>query len=161
MPEGALHARLSELIQDLAGTHAGVPFEPHVTLLGGLEGPEAALLERARELAARLRPFDVELGAAATGHEPFHCVFLEVASGPRLREAHALARSAFGVGGEAAFAPHLSLLYGSLEEPQRQAARRAAGRVDAAFQADALDVVDTAGDVVRWRRLARCPFSGT
>ena len=157
-PPPDLNRRLAAAIADLARRHGTTAFEPHVTLLGELEGPEAALVPPVGVLARRLRPFEVRLDDVATGTEMFRCVYLTAVETPELLGAHARAREALGVTTAEAFRPHLSLVYGRLGEAEREAARREAGGLLASFTADALQLVDTTGDVDGWRRLARFVF---
>jgi len=159
VPPPALHDRLAATIATLASRHGTASFEPHVTLLGGLEGREETLLSKARALAERLRAFDVRLLEASTGVDFFHCVFVSVDETPELLRAHALAREALGTATAEAFRPHLSLVYGRLDAGEKEAARQAAGELESCFTADALHVVDTSGDVPGWRRLASYRFA--
>jgi 2'-5' RNA ligase len=161
MPSEELHSSLTTVIAGLARRHGTDAFEPHVTLLGGLEGPGETLLSAARELALGLRPFEIQLLGASTGLEFFHCVFVSAAGTPALLEARARAREAFGVGPEEPFRPHLSLVYGDLGAEEREFARLAAGDLKSSFVADALHVVDTSGPVPGWRRLESFPFSSS
>lgn len=55
-PEGSLADKLHAEIKGLAGRTPGAPvFQPHVTLLGGIQATEADVLHRAQQLAARLK----------------------------------------------------------------------------------------------------------
>ena len=158
VPPPALHDRLAATIAILASRYGTAAFEPHVTLLGGLAGPEETLLSGARVLAERLRPFEVRLREASAGVDFFRCVFVTVDETPELLRAHALAREALGTATAEAFRPHLSLVYGRLGAEEKEAARQAAGELRSCFSADALHVVDTNGDVPGWRRLASYRF---
>jgi 2'-5' RNA ligase len=153
VPPEDLRSRLASLIADLARRFRTPAFEPHVTLLGGIEAPEGSLLSRARSLAGQLRPFELRLADVGAGVEFFHCVFVAVVDTPELLQAHDLAGAALDVV-EEPFRPHLSLVYGRLGDAEKRAARRAAGDLACAFTARELRVMDTSGDVEAWRRLA-------
>jgi putative hydrolase of the HAD superfamily len=159
VPAGELHGRLSRVIAALSERHGTTPFEPHVTLLGGIETTGEASLSGAHRLAARLRPFDVGLGAVETGGDFYRCVFAAVDETPDLLRAHVLAKVAFGVASDELFLPHLSLVYGALDEADKQRAAQSAGDVAGSFVVDALNLMDTRGDVARWRCIERIPFS--
>ena len=160
LPPSGLEGRLAAAVAALSRRHGTAAFEPHLTLLGELPGPEAALVPPLRLLARRLRPFDVCLDEVATGEEPFRCVFLVARETPELMGAHARAREVLGVTTAEPFRPHLSLVYGSLDAQEREAARRDAGDLRASFTVESLHLVDTTGDVVGWRRRERFVFGG-
>ena len=157
-PPEPLYGRLSGLIGALASRLGTEAFAPHITLLSGLagDGLDARLLRLGRGLA----PFEVRLQGVGLGTEFFHCVFAGAASTPALLAARSRATEVFGVGGSEAFDPHLSLAYGNLGSAEKNAARAAAGDLAAlSFSVDSIDLMDTGGEVARWRRLARVPLS--
>lgn len=160
VPPAELHASLEAAILGLARRHGTEAFEPHVTLLGGLEAPAAGLSSPARRLAEGLRPFEVHLVGASTGLDFYRCVYVAAAGTPELLFAHALAREAFEVQPEEPFRPHLSLVYGDLGAEEKEFARLAAGDLRSSFLADALHVVDTSGPVSGWKRVETFPFEG-
>jgi 2'-5' RNA ligase len=160
MPPGELHERLSGLIATL-GRRLGTPvFEPHVTLLGGIEQPRETVLASAASLAEGLRPFEVRLGGADHRPEYFRCVFL-TAEGDALRAAHARAKEAFGRRHEL-FEPHLSLVYGDLPAGRREALLTEIGAgFDSTFEVRALSVYSTAGEPAAWLRVGSLSLVGT
>lgn len=160
MPAGEAGGRLAGLIAGLAARHATPAFPPHVTLLAGIEGrPEADALAAGRALAASLQPFPVRLGRAEGRDEPFRCLFLRVDEGDPLRVAHAAAARAFGREPDAAFLPHLSLVYGTLSPGAKRAlCEELAGASGCGFEAAALHVWRTEGAVDEWRQIGALPF---
>jgi hypothetical protein len=54
-PVGPLYIKLEREISAQAKEHNGPPFEPHVTLLGGIEGEQQAVLGTAKTLADKLK----------------------------------------------------------------------------------------------------------
>ena len=113
-------SRLRREIDRLAKAHGATAFEPHVTLLPFLQGTEAELVERTQRLAARLRPWRLQLTGAGTGEDYYQCVFMRVAQEPALEAARAVACEVFAHPG-GTFMPHLSLLYGDHDGPTRNA----------------------------------------
>lgn len=160
MPEGVARERLASLVGGLSARLGTEPFPPHVTLLPGIEGrAEGAVLAASRSLAAGLGPFAVRLLAVEGGDEHFRClVALAAADGP-LRAAHAAAARAFAREPDPGFAPHLSLVYGSLDPETKQAlTRELAPAAAVAFEATRLHVWRTAGRVGEWRAIGSFPF---
>ena len=114
-PTGEPYALFAGIIRDLARQLGVQPFEPHVTLLGYLEGTEAEHVQRARELSALLRPYEMTLTEPAWLDEHFRSLFMIVAQTPEVMNVHAEALAMYGRSGEA-YTPHLSLVYGMLPE---------------------------------------------
>jgi len=150
MPEGALREELSALIRTLAARLGTVPFPPHVTLLPGIPGPEADVLDGARALAADLDALPVRpLGVDAL-EQHFRCLFVRVDSS-ELQDAHDRAARRFGRAPDPAFDPHLSLVYGALDADARaELVGELESRVPAPFVARRLHVWRTEGAVREW-----------
>ena len=120
VPTGEVYDRLADVIADLSARHHGPAFNPHLTLLGRLEGEEASLVDRTRQFARALQPFEVRL--KEPGHEAqyFRCLFLPAEPSSPLLEAHQRATQIFDTQPTSAFDPHVSLLYGMFPESLKQ-----------------------------------------
>ncbi len=119
-PSGKVHDDLKGLILNLSRRYGTVDFEPHVTLIGGLEGNEQELAAKSEELA-RTAPFRVRLlPNPEHSDEYFKCVFLRCEKTPELAELNRMAVSLFGRADGPEFAPHLSLVYGRLGPTARE-----------------------------------------
>lgn len=120
VPTGTVYDRLAVVIADLGARYRGPKFDPHLTLLGRLEGEEASLVDRTHQLARVLPSFEVRLEAPS--YEPlyFRCLYLPVRPSSSLLEAHQQATQIFGHGSTSAFDPHVSLLYGLFPERVKQ-----------------------------------------
>lgn len=108
--------RLANLINTLSDQNRGPRFEPHITLLGEIEGEESLLSEQARMFATKLRPFSIDLQHPAFESEYFRCVYFTVKESPEIGEAHEEAKLVFGKTPVSPFRPHVSLLYGLFPE---------------------------------------------
>jgi len=140
----------------------GPAFEPHVTLLGGIEADATEAAGKLEGLAARIRPFTLELGRLDWREERFRCLFAVVEPSAELAAARRAALEAFGVAPAEPYEPHLSLLYGELDAAvKRELAAAAGGRLDISFEAVAVELVNTSRSipVERWRTLAARPFT--
>lgn len=160
MPRGEVHARLSGLISSLSRRCGTPPFEPHVTLLGGLCGPGTAILSKAERLAGSLGPVEIRLMTAGHRDEYFRCLFVRAEPTPSLLAAHLGATELFGRRREVPpFFPHLSLVYADLAAKEKERILDEIGRdFAAAFDARELHAVRTEGEVRSWRRLASFPL---
>jgi 2'-5' RNA ligase len=155
MPEGAVREGLAALIDRLAARLGTAGFAPHVTLLPGLPGPEAEVLDRARVLAAELPPLSLAFSSVDATSAHFRCLFLRVAASPPLGEAHARAAHHFGREPETPFDPHLSLVYGTVDAARKDELKRELPPLaPTSFEARRLHVWRTVGPVGEWRELA-------
>lgn len=161
MPEGTSHVRLQALILDLARTHLTPPFPPHLTLLGGISGSEPAAREGAAKLAREMGPATIHLGEIETSKAFFRCVFAraELTDAPRWAEARA--REPFSDAAAPPFLPHLSLVYGHLPDPVRQAVREhLGGALKLSFATSRLHLFRTEGPPRAWRLRGVFPLRG-
>ena len=162
MPEGRVGDRLRVLIGELARRHRTPAFPAHLTLLGGIPGPEEAVLSRAAGLSRGLGPIAIRLHEMETSDEYFRCVFVRAEPTESLRGAHVGARAAFTGAAPTPFRPHLSLLYGRLEAPERAAVlRELGGTLEVAFEAARLHVFRTQGPPRAWRRRGAFPLGAS
>ena len=118
-PTGASYEILAGLIDDLAKKLSAPVFEPHLTLLGHLEGSERDNIQRARRLGERLEPFWIALGNASYQSEYFKCLFLKVNQSAPIMTAHAIACEVFQRTRET-YMPHVSLVYGTYPEERKR-----------------------------------------
>jgi len=115
-PDGEAHDRLAQLINQLSEQYRGPRFEPHITLLGEIEGEESIVSEQVRILATRLRPIQIHLQEPACEDEYFRCVYFTVRETQKIGEAHEQAKLILGKTPKSPFHPHVSLLYGLFPE---------------------------------------------
>ena len=120
VPTGALFDRLAGVLADLSARYRGPAFDPHLTLLGRLEGEEEVLVDRTRQFAHALQPFEVRLKEPGYEAQYFRCLFLPVESSPPILDAHRQATRIFDAQPTSAFDPHVSLLYGLYPERVKQ-----------------------------------------
>ena len=120
VPAGAVYDRLAGVIAGLSARYQGPAFDPHLTLLGRLEGEEGAMVDRTHQLARALQPFEVRLKAPACAPAYFRCLFLPAEPSPPLLEAHRQATQIFNAQPADAFDPHVSLVYGLFPESAKQ-----------------------------------------
>ena len=111
-PAGNLYDRLAEVMKDLRHRYQGPAFDPHVTLLGELEGEEDELCEKVTALARSLPELDIRLNAPAYQDDYFHCLYFTVEATPEMMAAHQQAQRTVARLPRSPFHPHVSLLYG-------------------------------------------------
>ena len=118
-PSGKAYAILSRTIRDLAHELDAPVFEPHISLLGNLEGTEEKLIERTRPLAGRLEPFTAVLTEPSYRDTHFQCLFMLMEPTAALMNAHTIASEFFHKPHQE-FMPHVSLVYGSYPEARKK-----------------------------------------
>ncbi|KAL4440633.1 hypothetical protein ABPG75_003634 [Micractinium tetrahymenae] len=121
MPRGPLADKLHAEIKGLAGRTPGAhAFLPHVTLLGGIHTTQADVLQRAQQLAARLKPYRITFDKVSYGAIFHQCVYVLCATDGDIMQAGAATREAYGQDPSSRYMPHLSLLYADISQEERQ-----------------------------------------
>lgn len=153
--------RVQALIARLSARLGTPAFEPHITLLGSLTGTEEDLRRRTRALAGTIESFEVRLLEAAWLDEYYRCLFVEVAPSRALQDAHEAAKRQFDRRLDADFYPHLSLVYGELEEKEKEQILDDIGRYfDESIRIEELALYDTSGPPPVWRCIERVGLGG-
>jgi putative hydrolase of the HAD superfamily len=156
MPTGEVRRQLAEAILDLSREYSTPPFEPHVTLAGGIVGPAQEVVSKMADLASRIQPFTVRLTEVAGLDDYFRCLFIRVATTRSLMSANKAAREVFNLAKQPAFMPHLSLLYGNLPSSVKERiVTSLAQRFQLEFKASSLHLYLIENEPAAWRRLAR------
>src|SRR5581483_9318774 len=156
----ALHA-IDEASRVARHCGGGPVIKPHLTLLMGIETTLESANEKLRKLAIRLQPFTVQLGRVDWRHEYFRCLFVTAEPSEALTEAHRLAHEIFEMNPPDPFEPHVSLIYGDIDERlKRDIAAELGGAVPTSFTARAIQLVQAAADrpIPAWNVLSERPF---
>lgn len=153
-PTGEVRAELTGIVSRLSREYTTPLFEPHVTLIGDLIGPEEELIARTGRLAKQLRPFVVQLGEVDYLDEFYRCLFIHVQETEPVLKANAQARQVFQRESDDKYLPHLSLLYGNLPPAVKEEIMAQVGRsFHASFPVDRIHLVSTQGEPKDWYHL--------
>ncbi len=120
VPTGEAYNRLAGVISGLSALYRGPKFDPHLTLLGKLEGEEEPLADLTKQLAHVLCPFEAQIKEPGYESQYFRCLFLPVKPSLPILEAHQQALQIFGRKSTRFFDPHVSLLYGLFPARMKQ-----------------------------------------
>jgi hypothetical protein len=158
VPDEPVRESLAAIIARL-GARCGTPvFPPHVTLLAALAGREGEVVRRTAEMCRALEPLRLRASRAEAGAAFFRCVALRIEETLGLLTARAQAAITFARADEAAFEPHMSVVYGQLDEATRADIRDELRReLPAVFGVSRLEAWRTKGPVEEWRLLAAFP----
>jgi len=156
-PDEPLLGELSGIIRTLSETYGGPVFDPHVTLLARIEDDN--VMEKARILAREMLPLTLRVSGIEGEDEYFRAFYLKVEPTPELMDAHSRANELFGMEDARAYAPHLSLFYGNIDDDARQRLRAAVPSfVGTTFTVSTLSLFKTAGAADLWQRTERYPL---
>lgn len=159
MPTGAVRDRLALLIDELGHEFSSPLFPPHVTLIGGLSDNEEKLAAETHELATRLHPYTMQLGAVDYLEEFYRALFVRVEKTPAVLDANTHARTFFHHEDGLAYMPHLSLLYGYFPvEVKEKIIARIGKQLDLCFDVTSLYLYSTLGETKDWYRVDEFPL---
>lgn len=157
MPDDAAFERLSQLIESLSSYHHTPRFEPHVTLLSGIEDSPGLAIQKAGQLAQAIgKPVRASLTRIEYLELYYKCLFFRTDESEELFEARGLAEELFEHTNIQPFIPHISFLYGSLPTFTKQNIIQTLGDsffMD--FYLSELHLVETALTPDKWQTLAR------
>ena len=161
-PAGEALERINKVIRALHKEHGGPQVTPHVTLLTGAETTRASAELKLKHLASRVQPLRIKLGKIESRDEYFRALYAVVEANGDLAAAQRAAYDAFEMNPPPPYEPHLSLLYGKVDEAARKKLAAAGGKVDVAFEVRVLYLVNSTQSVpvADWRTLAEHPLAG-
>ena len=154
MPSGDVRDQLSAIIRSLSKAHNTLVFEPHVTLLGGLQEKESGIIARTKKLAEVLQPLTIRLNRIEYGAEYFRCLYYIVEKTTEVLNAYARVCDIFRVS-QGQFVPHMSLMYGDIPHAAKEEAAAKIKLHTNTFTIEHVDLVLTDGTVEDWRKVQR------
>lgn len=166
IPSEQVYSDLSGLIMKLSGEHGTPKFEPHVTLLGGIEGLSDDISLKTSELAKLIKPFKIELEGLDYFEDPLKCLFIKAKETPELIDANLKAREVFPRGINIVYAPHLSLIYGNLSKDMKETIisnlkkEKEGKELAFTFDVDKIHLFSTSGEIDKWYRAREFPLTG-
>ena len=95
MPSAGVYKKLAHLISQLSQRYSTPNFQPHVTLIGNLVGPEGDILSKASQVATLIRPYRIRLTRVGYLDEYFRCLFIRVEETEEVTNANLTAREIF------------------------------------------------------------------
>ena len=155
MPSGNEYEQLSAMIRKLNKAHKTPLFEPHVTLLGGLQEKESGIVARTKKLAEILEPFTIDLTQIEYRNEYFRCLFYRVEKTTDLTNAYARTCDIFRISEGKDYMPHLSLMYGDIPRAMKEKTIAKINLHVSTFTVEHVDLVLTDGTVEDWHKVQR------
>ena len=147
MPEGETYRSFQALIARLAKQHDSPAFEPHMTLIGQVTGPEEEVTAKTAELAKSIDPYEIRLNSVGRLDEYFRCLFIHAKESKAVIAANLKARQIFGREEDPPYMPHLSLLYGNFTDETKASIVAEIGEAfNDRFIANSIHLYSTKGD---------------
>jgi len=152
--DAAAQEKFSATISRIAELEGLTPFEPHLTLCGGIPAlGELRLVALTHSLASLIGPLDVKLGDIRSSDHFYRCLFADVEKGNRLERLHRNTREMYA-GEDGDYHPHVSLAYGSLDPARKENWKQRLDRgIPKSARATNLKLVEMKGRVDRWETL--------
>ena len=168
-PSGNASQAYSDIISDMAKELGTFQFTPHITLVAAMLTGEQDVLERSRQLASQLAPYQFEFQEVSSRDAYFQCVYAKMKLTPEVVAANALARQVFTERqSDPPYMPHLSMVYGDLPTTTKEdvvipklssdLSRRSSETQ--ILPVDSIQVWSTQGDVKEWYLVEKIPLTG-
>jgi 2'-5' RNA ligase len=170
-PEGEQYEKLRNLIENISKSESSPAFEPHVTLLGELSGDLDDILEKTKKLATEHSPFKIKLTIldSMTPREAliftsdksryFRCLFIRVERSEELVKINSDTAHAFGIEQRGPFVPHLSVMYGSLDQISKRRIISAVGsEYNIPLEIGRITICKTQGKPEDWKIVEHMPL---
>lgn len=152
-----VYQRLEATINKYAQQYEDAPvFEPHITVVGGIDGDESVLDDGVRSLAEQQDAFDVEFTGVQCSTTRHQCVFLQAVPTADLLSLHQEAVELFDVAA-GMYVPHLSLVYSDMSIPERLELVESLtiSSPPSTAHINSIALVKTTGSVSEWETVAR------
>lgn len=151
LPEERVYSKLASQILALSREYSTPAFEPHVTLISGIKGPERDALLRSSRLARLLHPLEMRLTTLGIFDDYFRSLFIRVAPVEAVTQANQSAREIFGLQHQPPYMPHMSLFYSDFpEEAKREIAESLDSRFDLSFRVSEVHLYSVEGCPEDW-----------
>jgi hypothetical protein len=112
MPEPETRERLAQAIKSLAAAYGTPAFDPHLTLISGLDLSQSP---EPMGMFSEASQFSVNAGPIATAEEYRKCLYLPIQISKELKAARLLSKKLFAPGLKARYQPHMSIMYGNFK----------------------------------------------
>lgn len=161
IPSGETFKNLSKIINRLSAKYDSPRFEPHVTLIGGVEDSEEQIINKTKKIATFLQSFEIQLVGIDHLNYYLKALFLEVDQTKQVMQANIKASRIFNM--ESGYEPHLSLLYGNFPKKLKQSIIKDLDKknLNLSFVVDKIYLYKVDGEVNDWQKVAEFQLKKT
>lgn len=160
MPTGEVYNKLATLISQLSKEYSAPNFEPHITLLGPIVGPEEKIIAKTSQLTKFIQPYKINLTIVNSYPDEYYKrLFIRAKETKDVINANIKARKIFGqhiVGQppDTKYMPHLSLLYGNFSPQMKEEIISKIGKeFNIGFEVKSIYLFLTDGEVKNWHKV--------
>lgn len=161
LPAADDQTMLASIVAELADRHGSPRFLPHLTIVGDVPRAPDQLHDVTRAIATATSVFTAPIRDIATSDLYFRSFYAEFAISPELTAMRTAAERALAAP-PSPFMPHVSLLYGAVEEPAKSASaaeiRNRIGGRPIRFDRVVLTNSSNSVPVADWEILLTCPL---
>lgn len=158
IPPEPTYCYLQEKIEKLASEYGSPVFEPHLTLLSGINEDLQTVVEKVTTIANRQQPLPLSFGPVSFSTTYFQSVLVRVNSTAPLLQLHLDIVKTFNVD-LGVFMPHMSLVYGNFPMSLREQIAEKIEINPPAFVAKELVIMSAESDPNEWKKLATIQLS--
>ncbi len=157
IPERAIYQEIQGLISPLQASVGQPVFNPHITLISGLNLREDEIINRAKILAENHSVVTVAIERAVWGYTFFQRYFYTLKSVDKLLALHKDALQIFGETDSGKYRPHISLEYADHTQiPDESIQNNVRSMYGISVKLTDLLVVKTTGSIEEWETLVTC-----
>lgn len=163
-PQGQLQNRLSRIIKQLSQEYGTPIFNPHVTLLGDIEGNEIDITRETKDLSTLLKPYIIELTGEVVCEEVWSRAMIVLAKQtPQVMQANESARKVFKIHTQDLYIPHLSLMYTKSKPVDIETRRKIAQEFDpnllkGSFEVTSINLCRIYEEIEKWDKVKEFPI---
>lgn len=113
------HQKIKNIISKICNKYGTPYFEPHITLIGSIEGDEEEIKRKTADLVTGTGPFKVALSGVELADNYFKTIYTPIVDNEEISEANLRAKGKFDKLGMPKYMPHLSFAYGNFTPEER------------------------------------------
>lgn len=157
VPTNKAHDKFTNLITKLAEDNYAPKFEPHITLLGEIELPEAEIIKKTKQLVSGQQPFVIKMQEIDYEDYFFRTLFVRAEKTKPLLTLHNRAKEIFNMQA-IPYMPHLSLLYGDFPVEVKEKIIKDIGKDQSVeFTVNKVTLIK-GGEIADWYTVNEFPF---
>lgn len=163
LPPPDTRLKLIKLMKNLGKEYSGPVFEPHITLLGDINGPFQTIYSKTRTYASTITKMRIKLSKLDYGNEYFKCIFIVISNSLEISTAHSKCVKMFDLNPRKHFNPHLSILYGHYDlKTKLEIISKIDPSILVDFEVNSIHLVSSSShiDPKYWKRVAKFKLTG-
>ncbi len=157
IPSESVNITLQKIIDQLSKEFGGPLFEPHMTIIGGINQGLSEIEEKTYKIAQTLNTLELTLGPVSFSTTYFQNVLVRVNSTALLMQLNLDFKKVFGEE-NSVFMPHISLLYGNQNMETRERATSAFRLSPLTFTSSEFIITPSTPNPSDWKHAAAIPF---